>query len=149
MGRRARSSRGADDAEDADGSAEAAQRDDLIDATKAARPTPQGTRRQRSPVGWQEHGLQPPSIVTEATTVYERDSDPLGVFLAEACELAPNTEVGAREIFLHYESWAVAHGLRPGERLSSTAFGRKMAERFERIDGAPRTYRGVARRQAR
>ena len=97
---------------------------------------------------WQEHGLHPPSIVTEATTAYERDSDPLAVFIAEACDTAPNAEVGARDIFLHYESWAIAHGLRPGERLSATAFGRKMAERFERIDGARRIYRGVTRRQS-
>lgn len=101
----------------------------------------------RGCLDWQQHGLQPPSIVTDATTAYERDSDPLALFLAEACELAPTAEVGAREVFLHYESWAVAHGLRPGERLSSTAFGRKMAERFERIDAARRTYRGIARRK--
>ena len=102
----------------------------------------------RGCLAWQEHGLQPPSIVTEATTAYERDSDPLAVFIDEACDLAPSGEVGAREIFQHYESWAIAHGLRPGERLSSTAFGRKLAERFDRIDGARRTYRGVTRRQS-
>jgi putative DNA primase/helicase len=99
-------------------------------------------------LAWQQHGLHTPSIVTDATTAYERDSDPLAAFLAEACDLAPAAEVGARDIFNHYESWAIAHGLRPAERLTSTAFGRKMAERFERVDGARRTYRGVARRQS-
>lgn len=103
----------------------------------------------RGCLDWQQNGLPAPAVVTAATRTYEQDSDPLAAFLAEACELVPGAEVGAREIFQHYEAWADAHGLSKhgGERLKSTRFGLKMAERFERIDGARRVYRGVARRQ--
>jgi putative DNA primase/helicase len=90
--------------------------------------------------------LQPPAIVTEATREYEQDSDPLAAFLAEACELEPTAEVGAKDLFEHYKHWTEQHGLTERERLTSTMFGRKMAERFERTDGARRTYRGIARK---
>jgi phage/plasmid-associated DNA primase len=85
--------------------------------------------------------------VTDATTAYERDSDVIASFLAEACTLDATAEIRARELFLLYESWTVAHGFTRDERLTSTAFGRKMAERFERVDtAAGRTYRGLCRR---
>lgn len=100
----------------------------------------------RGALAWQCDGLQAPACVTAATREYEQDSDPLGQFLDEACDLEPAAEVGARELFDHYRAWAERHGLTERERLSSTMFGRKMAERFERLSGAKRTYRGVARR---
>lgn len=102
----------------------------------------------RGCLNWQQHGLPAPAIVTAATRAYEQDSDPLAAFLKEACELVATAEVGAREIFQHYDAWADTHGLSKhgGERMSSTRFGLKMAERFERIDGARRIYRGVARK---
>ena len=96
---------------------------------------------------WQAKGLAAPAVVVKATAEYEHDSDVLGAFLAEACELVPGSEVGAAELYAHYEAWATTHGLNQRERLSSTAFGRKMAERFQREhrhDG--KVYLGVARR---
>jgi putative DNA primase/helicase len=99
----------------------------------------------RGALAWQRDGLQAPGIVTAATSEYEHDSDPLGRFIAEACELEPTAEIGAKELYEHYKKWAEAHGLTDRERLTSTMFGRKIAERFRRIDGARRTYIGVAR----
>ena len=40
----------------------------------------------RGALAWQAHGLQPSASVLTATQGYQSDSDPLGAFLAEACD---------------------------------------------------------------
>jgi putative DNA primase/helicase len=96
---------------------------------------------------WQRDGLQPPALVQEATAVYERESDPLGPFLAEACELREGSEVMAAEMFEHYTRWAALQGLTERERLSATKFGLMLSERFEHEHTrAGKVYKGVVRR---
>ena len=77
---------------------------------------------------------------------YQTDSDALGAFLAEACEVAPAAQVGAQALYDHYREWAVRHGLSDKERLGAVAFGRKASERFTRSHTmAGKVYLGVAR----
>lgn len=95
---------------------------------------------------WQACGLRHPNQVESATGEYAKDSDPLAVFLTEACELEPSAEIGAAEFFTHYNMWADKQGLTQRERLNSTVFGRRMRDRFKRQDGARRVYLGVCRR---
>ncbi len=98
----------------------------------------------RGCLAWQRDGLRPPIIVAEATREYESDSDPLGVFLSEAVELDPDSEMGASELHEHYRRWAGRYGMSDAERLSATAFGRKMSERFaKRKRGPVSVYRGL------
>ena len=100
----------------------------------------------RGALAWQAHGLQPPASVLTATQGYQTDSDPLGAFLAEACELEPAAQVGAQAFYDHYREWAVSHGLSDKERLGAVAFGRKASERFTRSHTmAGKVYLGVAR----
>ncbi len=73
----------------------------------------------------------PPDIVTAAANTYREESDPLVDFLAECCEEAPEATCGATELYGAYSQWTRNRGL-DRERLSSTAFGRRMAERFKR-----------------
>jgi len=56
--------------------------------------------------------------------------------------------VRAAELFDHYSQWADARRLQPRERLTQTAFGRKMSARFTKVKtGAnPARYQGLARR---
>lgn len=96
---------------------------------------------------WQRIGLQPPAAVVQATRDYETDSDVIGGFITDACELAPMAEVRATDLFEHYKRWANAQGLSDRERLTSTTFGRKMSERFEKTrDRSGAVYVGIARR---
>ena len=97
---------------------------------------------------WQEVGLEPPPLVTDATREYATDSDPLGGFLEDACEQDPYAQVRASELFDHYRRWADGHGLGDRERLSSTMFGRKVSDRLRREKTrAGWVYFGVTRRQ--
>ena len=85
----------------------------------------------RGAVRYHTDGLEPPAVVTTATTEYEQESDPLSDFLTTACDQGPEVEVGARMLFKHYADWAEKSGLTTRERLSATMFGRRMTDRFE------------------
>jgi putative DNA primase/helicase len=102
----------------------------------------------RGCLAWQRDGLNPPAIVQNATREYETDSDPLAAFWAEACDADPDAQVRASELFEHYRRWAEKHGLSERERLSATAFGRKVSDHLRRSrtrEGM--VYFGVSRRQ--
>jgi putative DNA primase/helicase len=92
-------------------------------------------------------GLQSAPSVAAATDAYERECDPLAEFYDEACELAAGAHIGAKDFYQHYKRWADEHSLTDHERLTPTAFGRRVAARFQsehtRIG---RVYFGVARR---
>jgi putative DNA primase/helicase len=101
----------------------------------------QGTR------AWQRDGLTAPESVRRATADYRRDSDVLDEFLATACERDDGAEVRGSEIYQHYQAWATRVGLTERERLSATAFGRKLSERFPRQHTEHGgVYVGLARR---
>lgn len=96
---------------------------------------------------WQKEHLAAPDIVSEATLQYEKDSDPLAGFINEACDLDPQAETGASELFKHYRRWCDGHAMNEKERLSSTMFGRKFAERFSRRQTEKcALYRGITTR---
>lgn len=78
---------------------------------------------------WLEKGLGTPPEVEAATEQYRRDSDTLGTFLEECCDVAPgNAEfaVPATSLYNAYRRWAEQGG---EYQLSQTAFGRRLEER--------------------
>jgi putative DNA primase/helicase len=89
---------------------------------------------------WQRRGLDPPSIVVNATSEYQRESDPLSGFLDEACVIDSSASSPARDLYKAYRSWADQQGLSEREQLKNTAFGRRMGDRF----GKQHTERGAA-----
>jgi putative DNA primase/helicase len=98
---------------------------------------------------WQAEGLAPPPAVRAATDDYEQDSDPLVEFLTAMCKLDAAAALPAGEFYRLYATWADDAGITGRERLSATAFGRLMPERFRKdtaSDGT-RLYLGVRRRQ--
>lgn len=96
-------------------------------------------------VAWQTFGLQTPTIVAEATAEYERESDPIGPFLAQACTVNEAMAIRANEFYLAYGEWAGEQGLAGKEILTRTLFGRRMGERFKKIeDRQGTTYKGVS-----
>jgi putative DNA primase/helicase len=75
---------------------------------------------------WLENGLNPPDVVTVATKAYREESDILGSFLEECCEIGGGLEVSATELYTAYRRWAHDNGQ---FELSHTAFGRQIEER--------------------
>jgi putative DNA primase/helicase len=102
----------------------------------------------RECVEWQRHGLPLSIAVASATGRYEADSDPLSDFLDEACERGDGRTVGAADLFKRYSTWATLAGIGEGERLTGTAFGRRMSARFDSKKlSTGKVYTGLALRR--
>lgn len=100
-------------------------------------------------IAWYRHGLEAPPIVLEATATYKQESDPLSDFVSGCCREHPDEWTAAGELYRRYTQWADDVGLRHREIMTSTTFGRRMAERYAKA--ATRTgivYHGVGIRPA-
>lgn len=101
----------------------------------------------RGCLAWQERGLAPPAVVSAATEVYRSDSDIIGQFIEEALEADEPSEVGASDLYRHYQEWAKRTGFADRLQLSPVAFGRQCAERFRRVKRMTGwVYTGITRR---
>lgn len=65
-------------------------------------------------IKWQQDGyiLKPPESVESATQQYRQDSDPLGEFLEEYCDMAPNFFVPVTELRQMYVRWSNEAGVK-------------------------------------
>lgn len=61
---------------------------------------------------WQRDGLKPPSIITDAVRAYREESDTLGRFIAECCEVAKLAQVKSSSFFQRYQHFAEQAGER-------------------------------------
>ena len=75
---------------------------------------------------WQQQGLEPPAVVARATEDYRSESDALGEFLAERCDISPGAKVQAGRLYADYKAWV---GRRSETAESQTSFGRRIIER--------------------
>jgi len=91
---------------------------------------------------WQRTGLKPPTCVVEATKEYREESDVIGQFLNECCEVHAGAEAAAGSLYKVYRMHAGENGLRP---LSNVNFSKRLLQRtgIDRTDGAMRTYTGL------
>ena len=79
---------------------------------------------------WQEHGLQEPKTVTEATKQYREEMDTLASFLDEVCVMGPHHRVLAEKLYQRYAMWCDNSGERKDPKK---AFVARLEERgFER-----------------
>ena len=77
-------------------------------------------------------GLNPPEAVQVATEQYRAEQDPLGEFLATRCVVNDTVEVRAAALFEAYQRYADSERISDRDRLSQTAFGRRMSTRFQK-----------------
>jgi phage/plasmid-associated DNA primase len=99
----------------------------------------------RGVLAWQERGLPAPAAVYAATETYRLESDPLAAFIEERCLVAEGVSVASSQAFKAYVAWGHDQGMRERELLTSTLFGVRMAERFEKRHGSSgNRYLGVA-----
>lgn len=89
---------------------------------------------------WQQEGLKSiPQCVLEATNEYQTESDTLGDFVNEKCELIPNVETKASDLLKAYQTWTVEQGIEKREALGSKSFYQKLGERYR----SARTKKGI------
>src|SRR5215218_9158131 len=79
---------------------------------------------------WQEHGLEEPKTVTDATKQYREEMDTLASFLDEVCVIGPGHKVLAEKLYQSYAMWCDKSGERKDPKK---AFVARLEERgFER-----------------
>ncbi len=81
---------------------------------------------------WQRRGLEAPRVILAATESYRQENDVLADFIEESCVKHEDATAVASKLYEAYREWANRQGLRDREQLTSTKFGRKMAERYEK-----------------
>lgn len=86
----------------------------------------------RGALAWQERGLPAPAAVHAATETYRLESDPLAAFIDGRCVVAEGVSVASSQAFKAYLAWGGEQGMRERELLTSTLFGKRMSERFEK-----------------
>jgi putative DNA primase/helicase len=79
-------------------------------------------------LAWQRGGLNAPSCVLAARDAYQREEDPLGDFLEEACLFGPELWSAASQVWKTYQAWCLQQGVKS---LSRKLFGQAMAKRVE------------------
>lgn len=75
---------------------------------------------------WLQCGLTPPDIVLAATAEYRSESDSIGTFISEQCELDGAADVSAGDLYKSFKQWADDNG---EYVMSNQMFGRRLAER--------------------
>src|SRR5829696_7339223 len=75
---------------------------------------------------WQEHGLEEPKTVTDATKQYREEMDTLASFLDEVCVIGPHHKVLAEGLYQRYAMWCDKSGEKPE---TQKMFGMRLRDR--------------------
>lgn len=92
---------------------------------------------------WLRDGLKTPAAVKGATAAYRDETDSIGEFLSECCEMAPDAVVPVGQVYPSYRLWAQRNGITP---LGGRRFGALLDERGYPSDkgtGGARIRRGL------
>jgi putative DNA primase/helicase len=98
---------------------------------------------------WQRNGLQPPTVVTDATASYRSEMDTFGSFIKECCETGPNCSAQASQLYDSFKGWAEETG---NSWENKTWFGKRLtAEGYQKkkSTGGLIRYHGIQVREAR
>jgi putative DNA primase/helicase len=60
--------------------------------------------------GWQERGLAPPKVVTDATAAYLEAEDAVSAWLDDKCERDPQAFTNTTDLFASWSEWATQSG---------------------------------------
>jgi len=90
---------------------------------------------------WQRIGLNPPAVVQDATREYQDESDFIGQFLRDRCEMEPRNEETAGELYKAYCQWCENDNSKPVTRHK---FSDALQYRFDRDNTGRHTiYKGL------
>jgi putative DNA primase/helicase len=99
-------------------------------------------------LAWRREGLNPPSVVAEATTDYFAEEDVLGRWIEECCVLGPKCKAAVADLFENWKQWCVRNEEQSG---SAKSFSQNLETRgYSRERSADtRCFRGIALKKVR
>ncbi len=91
---------------------------------------------------WHQSGLQLCPEIKQQIAAYRTESDLLGSFLEEECELDGNSKSIEDVAFKQYQTWTIANGNKP---LAKKRFTQKLKERgiAQTKSNGKRFYQGI------
>lgn len=94
---------------------------------------------------WQQHGLNPPAAVRDATDEYLAEEDAPALWFSECCVAAPDATESVADLYQSWKSWANAAGELPGtQKRFSQAMRLREGVRPKRQGGSGRAgFEGV------
>ena len=100
---------------------------------------------------WQRRGLNPPTAVSDATTMYLDAEDRIAAWIEDRCDPGPACSATAAALFSDWRAWAESGGEKPG---SQKAFSEKLQtragiEKTREGKARTRTFKGIALRAMR
>lgn len=75
---------------------------------------------------WQRQGLNPPASIRKVTDQYRVETDLVGHWIAECCEMTPEGRTAMSDLYTSFADYAKREGMHPG---SSIALGRDLESR--------------------
>lgn len=75
---------------------------------------------------WKKDGLKLSRVIRRESASYRKESDLLGEFVDENCQVTPDVRVLQSELFGQYRAWSQNNGVRA---LTKVSFTRRLAER--------------------
>ena len=95
----------------------------------------------RGCLAWQDKGIAPPPIITEATAKFRRDEDTLADFIDECCYIDKSAETKASDLYSAFKDWYEEHVYKNAP--SQMKFGKMMVKKFNREKKGTYIYFGV------
>lgn len=89
---------------------------------------------------WQREGLKAPSSVQAASKSYRAEMDTLELFVRDCCDLGPDYQAPAGELFKAYQSWAESNG---EYKMRKQKFSAEMKNKFVYKKNNSRYYLGL------
>lgn len=89
---------------------------------------------------WQRIGLAEPKVIKEQRDEYRTEMDSIAAFIDECCVVKADEKVKASLLFEAYDSWAKENHQ---HRMSSTKFGKEMANKFTKKTSNGVKYYGL------
>ena len=102
------------------------QRDDALPAKLTAELTGILAWAVQGCQEWLAEGLRPPECVMAATDAYRTESDVIGAFIEDECEVSTTYEEQAGPLYQAYARWSKDNG---EYSMTASAFGRRIDER--------------------
>ncbi|QWD04594.1 hypothetical protein G6720_03795 [Polynucleobacter paneuropaeus] len=93
---------------------------------------------------WQKERLKPSALIEQSSSEYRKESDVLGLFIAECCKEGPNEKVDQQVLFDHWRRWCIENGHQAGAKRSLTIRLETRGMNSKVYIAKKRAYQGVS-----